>query len=306
YILSALAQVQAAIFGIFFTLSFIITQIQIQNKAASPKSMRGQLRSKMLMLIFGVFTVSITADLTVLQYADDFVQINLFWFLALSVFAVLLLLLYMRNSLMDVFDQSIAEEIRSGQSRMNLAGANLKGEYLRETDLHMKILNGANLQVADLCGANLQYADLRDANLQHASLKGANLQHADLGDANLQYADLKGANLQYADLGDANLQHADLGDANLQYASLKGANLQAAYLRDANLQGTKLDEKTLDSLFKTWDLETAIIDEKLKSDLIKKGEELSADPSIDAAFKTKVAQTLQKLKDKAAINEKSQ
>ena len=46
YILSALSQAQAAIFGLFFTLIFIVTQIQIQNKAASPYDVRLQLKTK--------------------------------------------------------------------------------------------------------------------------------------------------------------------------------------------------------------------------------------------------------------------
>ena len=55
YILSALCQAQAAIFGIFFTLIFIITQVQVQNKGASPYDMRLMLKSKTLYFIFFVF-----------------------------------------------------------------------------------------------------------------------------------------------------------------------------------------------------------------------------------------------------------
>lgn len=159
YILSALSQAQAAIFGIFFTLNFIMVQIQIQNKAASPYSMKQQLGSWPLVFIFVVFLASITLDLILLRYVDG-AEINILWPLSLSAFAVALLLSYMRMTLLNLFDRSIIEEIRSGQARSDLKGARLVGAFLEEARLVGANLEGANLEGAYLGGTHLEGAYL--------------------------------------------------------------------------------------------------------------------------------------------------
>jgi hypothetical protein len=99
YILSALSQAQAAIFGIFFTLNFIIFQTQIGN--VSPASIKRSLHSLKLMFIFIIFIISISADLILLQYipSSNDLEINIFWPISLSIFAILILIPYMRMTL---------------------------------------------------------------------------------------------------------------------------------------------------------------------------------------------------------------
>jgi len=87
--------------------------------------------------------------------------------------------------------------------RANLAGADLRGAYLR----------GANLAGADLRGADLRGADLDGAYLRGASLAGANLDGANLAGANLAGANLDGAYLAGANLAGANLDGAYLDGA---------------------------------------------------------------------------------------------
>lgn len=252
YILSALSQAQAAIFGIFFTLIFILTQIQIQNKAASPLDMKRQLKSKNIYIIILLFVISITVDLVLLRYArfNDEVDINIMGVLVLSVVCILLLLSYMRTMILNLFDTLIKEEILRGEARYNLVGADLAHAKLTGVVLPRRDLRFANLEGADLLSAGLGATDLRGANLRGANLTNAHLHHADLTGA-----DLTGADLTNADLIEANLTNAHLDGAILREAKLtsghqrstidldaipKGANLTNAHLEHADLTGADL------------------------------------------------------------------
>jgi hypothetical protein len=201
YILSALSQAQAAIFGLFFTLIFIVTQIQVQNKAASPYDMRKQMKSKNLYFIFLLFIVSITADLVLLRSApfNNDIGINISGVLVLSVVCILLLLQYMGVMILSIFDNSIKEEIRSGNARYNLVGANLDGAQLLKASLE-----GRDLSLANLMAANLAEANLKNANMMMANLEGTDLLGANLKGAYLEGANLAGTRLDGADLGTPN------------------------------------------------------------------------------------------------------
>jgi len=130
YILSALAQAQAAIFGIFFTLNFIIAQLQLQNKAASPYSMRKLLDSNIFKFIFLTFLISINIDLLLIRYIG-LVKINIFWVLVLSIFATLLLFSYMRTNILYLFNTFVLEDIRRKVPRHDLTGAELSWAPLK-------------------------------------------------------------------------------------------------------------------------------------------------------------------------------
>ena len=78
-----------------------------------------------------------------------------------------------------------------GDTRADLAGADLAG-----ADLWNANLVGADLFEANLGGANLRHTNLRGADLGGANLRGASLFKADLREANLKDADLKGADLR--------------------------------------------------------------------------------------------------------------
>ena len=123
---------------------------------------------------------------------------------------------------------SCSKEIKdcslTGETRLDLRNAYLKG-----ADLDVVNLWDAKLNAADLYGAHLQLADL-----QHADLSGAYLRNADLTFAGLQQADLTGA-----DLTDADLTSADLTGANLTRADLSGANLGSTNLFSVNLTAAR-------------------------------------------------------------------
>lgn len=136
-----------------------------------------------------------------------------------------------------------------------LAGANLGGARLRQSDLWGAVLENATLREADLTGANLagallDGADMERALLQGADMRGCALKEADLERAVLDQADMRGAmlsaaDLQYASLKGTNLNRSNLSGANLRAAVLEGTNLSGANLRGANLRGAVLSDADL-------------------------------------------------------------
>lgn len=94
-----------------------------------------------------------------------------------------------------------------------LAGADLRGAYLKR----------ANLEGADLTGAILQDANLESANLRGATLVGTELMSAFLRGTSLEEAYIR-ADLRRAILGGANLIRANVQDALLcQTSAMIGA-----------------------------------------------------------------------------------
>lgn len=247
YILSALSQAQAAIFGIFFTLVFIITQIQVQNKGASPHDTNKQLDSEMLSFIFFIFIVSITVDLLLLRYIDsgEIIGVNIFWPLSLSVFGILLLFLYMKFRIKELFKNALIEEILSGNARYNLHGADLRNAPFSNVSLKKRNLRRAHMEGANLNEAHLEGAHLERAHLERSRLGKAHLEEAYLGEANLEGAGLWGAHLSGAYLNGTFLSRAHLSEAHLNGTFLSGANLEGALLSGADLEGAFLGATNL-------------------------------------------------------------
>lgn len=136
-----------------------------------------------------------------------------------------------------------------------LAGANLGGARLRDSDLWGSVLESAVLRDADLSnsnlagaqldGADLERASLRKADMRGCALKEADLERALLDDADMRGAMLQAADLQYASLRRTNLNRSNLSGANLRGASLEETNLTGANLRGANLRGAMLSAADL-------------------------------------------------------------
>ena len=141
------------------------------------------------------------------------------------------------QGLLNLLFRQNYEEFRGGI--IDLKGSWLKGSELREAHLSEAILAGVQLQGADLEGAQLQGADFLRAELQGANLHQAQLQGADLEEARMQETDLQEAALQGANLQKAWLQGAKLQGTWLQGASLEEAQLQGANLQEAQLQGVR-------------------------------------------------------------------
>lgn len=117
--------------------------------------------------------------------------------------------------------------------RLDLIGADLKGEHLVRANLSRADLSDANLGHSYLVSVNLRGAKLRDANLF-----GAKMSNADLSGADLSGADLSCANLMAADISDANLSNSDMTLAILSDATLNGASLSEANLDRAEIDFT--------------------------------------------------------------------
>lgn len=149
----------------------------------------------------------------------------------------------------------------TGESIINLDGANLSNANLNRTNLI-----GADLRGADLSGANLSFARFDDAHLEKATLSEANITGAFLTDAQLNGtklggARLRGTNLKRANLNDADLRETDLYRADISRADVSGANLSGLDLTDVifdqitmsnetNLEGTKLTPEQIKILSK--------------------------------------------------------
>jgi uncharacterized protein YjbI with pentapeptide repeats len=99
---------------------------------------------------------------------------------------------------------------------------------MRESDLPVIILSGADLRGSNLEGAWLSGTSLEEVNLRGSNLKKAQLDSADLLAANLSKADLSEADLTSTILADADLSGA-IGITNEELAqradSLKGATM---------------------------------------------------------------------------------
>ena len=115
----------------------------------------------------------------------------------------------------------------------------------RGHDLKMEVdLSGANLAREELRDAYLHYADLRETNFRSAQLRGADLFSSNLTGANLSRANLTEANLWRAVLNGANLQQAHLRGAVLHETSVESTDVSAAYIgwtvfSDVDLRGFK-------------------------------------------------------------------
>ncbi|VVB62859.1 Pentapeptide repeats (8 copies) [uncultured archaeon] len=298
YILSSLSQVQAAIFGIFFTLNFIIFQIQIPN--CSPISIKKSLSSSKLMFILIVFIFSISFDLISIRYITPENEINIFWALSLSIFAVLILIPYMRITLLDLVKESLIEEISSGRARHNLEEVDLSGISINNIDLQNRILRRADLSSSrlswvDLSGSNFDTANLSDTRLTQVKLNKSNLYYANFNGATIAMTELKEAMLFGADLSAVKFTRVDLSNAHLNGANLVGTEfcpgtiLNGTHICEDWSDGVgpkrktyvlKYDEKTIDSLLANMSIDVAIFDGSLREDLIKRANELLNDTHI--------------------------
>jgi hypothetical protein len=249
-ILSDLSQILASIFGIFFGFIFIIIQFQIQSKAASPHAIRRYLKSKKLCFTIFIFISTILLNMISIRSIDtDIVKdVNIFFPLSLAVFIILLLLYYMRDTLLYTMKNALIEEIRSGQARYDLEAVDLSNIELPNINLQERILNKANFFMTNLSNANLSSSILNAANLEHARLhgtkmNGAKLDHVRLNSSQLNNANLSGASLNYADL-----KYADLSSANLSNADLTRADMRRIYY-DKNFINSLISAKNISNAY---------------------------------------------------------
>lgn len=314
YILSSMSQIQASIFGIFFTLSFLIFQIQIQNRSASPNSMRQMLKSKRLLLIALIFILSIMLNIVLINMLDVF-QVNIFWALTIFLFSILMLLMYVVFTLLDLSQKEIREEIQNGEGRANLQGANLE-----RIDLEGSDLSDRNLSNANLIDSNLQKVSFSKANLSGADLSWSNLKEASLSSANLKNSKLVGANLTGTALDETDLNNADLtcvycgkdeskwpGSWFFYYVGY--VIFAKIFIRRDRLTLIQYilkeynkfyDEAIIIELLKAKNLGKSKLDDMLRNLLIEKAKELEAKTDTDAKLRGSIELFLSSQEDESA------
>jgi hypothetical protein len=137
--------------------------------------------------------------------ALDVSRFNIFWALTIFLFSILMLFAYAIDSLLDLSQREILEEVQTGKERVNLEGANLE-----RIDLRGRNFDGRNLSHANLYGSNWQKTPFIEANLSKADLRWSNFNEAALSRADLSNSKLIGANLMGATLDGTDLNRADL------------------------------------------------------------------------------------------------
>lgn len=106
-------------------------------------------------------------------------------------------------------------------------------------------MDNVNLNNAVVSNSRLLGANLEKATLVRADMRECDMMIVNLSGANAKFANLSSANLSHAKLRDCDLRYANLEGADLSFADLRGVNLKGANLRDANLDHVIIDEHTL-------------------------------------------------------------
>lgn len=270
YILSALAQSQAAIIAIVFTALLITFQMSV--KLNSKKMVIDDfLKSRNVIFLIGLYAYSIGYDLVLLNRIDtENSMVNVFLPIVIMVALVFFLIPSIRDMMKYMHKQVIAGEARAG-IHTHLEEVDLEKAFLIDAKLSKAKLKGANLHKADLENADLSDSTMNgsyllSANLKNANLRGANLEKAIMNNSDLTSADLRGSFLGYANLIEAKMENLDLNGAGLPSAKLDGN-----YLKKCNINGTNLDEAEMNKVtFKDSDLNGAsLIDTKLRGASLK-------------------------------------
>jgi len=284
YILSALAQSQAAIIAIVFTALLIFIQMSM-GFDSKQKELDGFLKSREVVLLISLYAYSIGYDLVLLAMIKTENEVNVFWPIVLMIILVLYLIPSMINMVQYIRKNKLASDILTGKNKFaqyaNLSGASFVGAILDginfyNTDLRSAIFKNATLHECDFTGAHLEgtkiyKSDLRKCNFFEAHFNEADLWMVNFSGVNLSGAEFRGAamwnaNLSGVNASDADFTGADLGGANLSGAyfagtilknvnfsracmvgiDLMGANLQGANLSGVDLSGSNLSEAKLD------------------------------------------------------------
>jgi uncharacterized protein YjbI with pentapeptide repeats len=143
----------------------------------------------------------------------------------------------------DHLEQSVDGKDEPLRVTMDLAGARLRGLYMRGFDVGW-------LYKAYMPGIDLRRATLVNSNWECATLSGATFS----AETPARRTQMNDAILRGADLADADLRNVDLTGADLQEADLTGAKLDGAILTDANLFGATYTEQQLSTAVGTDEL----------------------------------------------------
>ena len=119
------------------------------------------------------------------------------------------------------------------KEKIDLSGADLRDELLRET----------NLSKADLSGSILQNTILQWADMHKADLSGTDLRCAIMSHADLRKAIVRSADMRLVDIHDADLSEADMRGADMRGAIVRGTKFLGADLRWAIVPVVQFDQR---------------------------------------------------------------
>ena len=131
YILSALAQSEAAIIGIVFTVILIIFQMSVTTNPKNPEIIRF-LKSKTVIVPIILFAISIAYDLLLLSsITDETAQVNVFLPICLIIFLILVLIPVIEAVVVNIHKKVFAKDARTGKEKF-LEGVDLSCELLTD------------------------------------------------------------------------------------------------------------------------------------------------------------------------------
>lgn len=239
YILSALAQSQAAIIAIVFSAFLIIVQMSVglNSKTAVFEAF---LKSKNVIILISLYAYSIGYDLVLLALiTKDTIEVNVFVPIVLMIILILFLVPSIISMVHLINKQVIAGEARMGHHKY-LNNFEFEGAFLSKAKLdHAKLIDAklheADLQNADLRAADMTNIELFSAKLNNADLRGADLKNARMDKCDLTLADLRGSSLAYV-----NLIRADMINVKLNGASLPFSKLNDNIIINCRLEGVDI------------------------------------------------------------------
>ncbi|HIH87096.1 MAG TPA: hypothetical protein HA304_04245, partial [Methanosarcinales archaeon] len=245
YILSALAQSQAAIIAIVFTALLIFFQISL-GLDSKKIAMDDFLKSRQVIVIISLYAYSIGYDLVLLALIKTkTTEVNVFWPIALMVILILYLIPSIGIMVRYTHKKVLVGGIRIGTQKFvqgaDLSGASFvgirsDGIKFNESDLSGAIFNEACLHESDFTDTDLKEAKFSKSDLSNSNFFRADFNKADLWMANLSGGNLSGAKFRKAAMWNVNLSGVNASDADFTRADLGGANLSGAYFAGAILK----------------------------------------------------------------------
>jgi len=139
-----------------------------------------------------------------------------------------------KNESPDEIDKQIGRYLNAagvGLDEAYLAGADLRGAWLRESTFRY-----ANLESADLGSAILEQSNFFSANLKSAQLSRANLKNVDFSRANLSGADISDSRAENSKFSLANLHKLVMKSGMIGGADFSGADLSEAEFTDVSFE----------------------------------------------------------------------
>lgn len=127
-------------------------------------------------------------------------------------------------------------------SDCDFSGKNLRGAYLKESNLTNVNLEDSRLQAASFVLAIMENTRARGADLRQAEFFGTHLVNAVFTGADISRAGLKQSNIEGAHFENCDLRGTKFNNSNLRNAVFVNANLEGVLFEDADLHGADFSD----------------------------------------------------------------